>query len=102
MKKVFTLSGKEKVLGKTRNVYMKANTKSKYIKYKGEFMKLNEYVKTAKSAKSAAPENSTIVEGRVIARATPSTTYVSRSPDGSIAGLTTVFPSTAGRATRRG
>ena len=48
MKKVFTLYGKEKVLGKTRNVYMKANTKSKYIKYKGEFMKLNEYVKSAK------------------------------------------------------
>ena len=51
MKKVFTLYGKEKVLGKTRNVYMKANTKSKYIKYKGEFMKLKEYVKTAKIAK---------------------------------------------------
>ena len=51
MKKVFTLSGKEKVLGKTRNVYMKANTKSKYIKYKGEFMKLKEYVKTAKPVK---------------------------------------------------
>jgi hypothetical protein len=51
MKKVFTLYGKEKVLGKTRNVYMKANTKSKYIKYKGEFMKLKEYVKSAKIAK---------------------------------------------------
>jgi hypothetical protein len=51
MKKVFTLYGKEKVLGKTRNVYMKANTKSKYIKYKGEFMKLKEYVKTAKPVK---------------------------------------------------
>jgi len=51
MKKVFTLYGKEKVLGKTRNVYMKANTKSKYIKYKGEFMKLKEYVKTAKKIK---------------------------------------------------
>jgi len=51
MKKVFTLYGKEKVLGKTRNVYMKANTKAKYIKYKGEFMKLNEYAKIAKPTK---------------------------------------------------
>ena len=65
MKKVFTLYGKEKVLGKTRNVYMKANTKSKYIKYKGEFMKLNEYAKSAKlkeyvkTAKIAKPVKKT-------------------------------------------
>ena len=41
----FTLYGKEKVLDKTRNVYVRANAKTKYVKYKGEFVKLKEFVK---------------------------------------------------------
>jgi len=48
-KKDFILYGKEKVLGKTRNVYVakvaaKA-AKAKYVKYKGEFVKLRSFVK---------------------------------------------------------
>ena len=49
MKKVaFTLYGKEKVLNKTRNIYVRtatAATATKYVKYKGEFVKLKEFVK---------------------------------------------------------
>ena len=50
-KAAFTLYGKEKVLDKTRNVYVRtkgANAKTKYVKYKGEFVKLKEFVKNKK------------------------------------------------------
>jgi hypothetical protein len=44
--KEFILYGKEKVLGKTRNVYVKAaKAKAKYVKYKGEFVNLRSFVK---------------------------------------------------------
>lgn len=50
-KSAFTLYGKEKVLNKTRNIYVRAtaaNAKTKYVKYKGEFVKLKEFVKNKK------------------------------------------------------
>lgn len=50
-KTVFTLYGKEKVLNKTRNVYVRtnvANAKTKYVQYKGEFVKLKEFAKNKK------------------------------------------------------
>ena len=43
-KSAFTLYGKEKVLNKTRNIYVRT-TATKYVKYKGEFVKLKEFVK---------------------------------------------------------
>lgn len=48
VKSAFTLYGKEKVLNKTRNVYIRAKAAkaaTKYVKYKGEFVKLKEFVK---------------------------------------------------------
>jgi len=42
---------------------MKANTKAKYIKYKGEFMKLKEYVKTAKPVKKIKKRPAKPTEG---------------------------------------
>lgn len=48
-KAAFTLYGKEKVLDKKRNVYVRAATvATKYVKYKGEFVKLKEFVKNKK------------------------------------------------------
>lgn len=44
-KTAFTLYGKEKVLNKTRNIYVRTATATKYVKYKGEFVKLKEFVK---------------------------------------------------------
>ena len=45
-KAAFTLYGKEKVLNKTRNIYVRtATAATKYVKYKGEFVKLKEFVK---------------------------------------------------------
>jgi hypothetical protein len=47
-KKDFILYGKEKVLGKIRNVYVAAKAAkaaAKYVKYKGEFVKLRSFVK---------------------------------------------------------
>ena len=47
-KAAFTLYGKEKVLNKTRNIYVRTATvatATKYVKYKGEFVKLKEFVK---------------------------------------------------------
>ena len=46
-KSAFILYGKEKVLNKTRNVYVKAtaNATIKYVKYKGEFVKLKVFAK---------------------------------------------------------
>ena len=44
--KGFILYGKKTVLNKTRNIYVKANAvKTKYVKYKGEFVKLKSFVK---------------------------------------------------------
>ena len=48
MKVKYTLYGKEKVLSKIRNVYVKTKGKTRYVKYKGEFVKLNEFVKKNK------------------------------------------------------
>lgn len=53
-KSAFILFGKERVLNKTRNIYVKAtkataaNATTKYVKYKGEFVKLKEFVKNKK------------------------------------------------------
>ena len=43
--------GKKKVLNKTRNVYVRANVakaNTKYVQYKGEFVKLKEFAKNKK------------------------------------------------------
>lgn len=48
-KKEFILYGKERVLGKTRNVYVKAKAvATKYVKYKGEFVNVRSFVKERK------------------------------------------------------
>jgi len=50
-KNSFILYGKKKVLNKIRNIYIREKakgtlkTKTKYIKYKGEFVKLKSFVK---------------------------------------------------------
>lgn len=56
-KKIFILCGKKMVLSKTRNIYVRDNakgtlkTKTKYIKYKGEFVKLKGFVKENENRK---------------------------------------------------
>lgn len=56
-KKSFILCGKKMVLNKTRNIYVRDNakgtlkTKTKYIKYKGEFVKLKGFVKEKENKK---------------------------------------------------
>ena len=44
--------GKKKVLNKTRNVYVRAKAtkavETKYVQYKGEFVKLKEFAKNKK------------------------------------------------------
>jgi hypothetical protein len=67
MEKVFKVSGREDVLGRLRNIYVKIikkagvaqQGKTKYIKCKGEFLRLTTYIKenakpAAKAAKVAA------------------------------------------------
>jgi len=63
MDKDFKISGREDVLGKKRNIYVKNNkkAKTKYIKCKGEFIRLSNYIK--EKAKPAKPANDT---GKII------------------------------------
>jgi hypothetical protein len=50
MNNLFKLQGKEKVCNKDRNIFVKINkkTETKFIKYKGEYIKLKTYVKNYK------------------------------------------------------
>jgi hypothetical protein len=56
MDKNFKISGREDVLGKQRNIYVKINkkAKTKYIKCKGEFIKLSTYIKEKATPTKAA------------------------------------------------
>jgi len=81
MDKVFKVSGREDVLGRLRNIYVKITKKAgvakqgktKYIKCKGEFVKLTTYIKenakpasAAKPAKPASAANAANAAGKTV------------------------------------
>jgi hypothetical protein len=73
MEKVFKVSGREDVLGRLRNIYVKITKKAsvaqqgktKYIKCKGEFLRLTTYIKE-KAKPPAKPANAANAAGKTV------------------------------------
>jgi hypothetical protein len=74
MDKVFKVSGREDVLGRLRNIYIRMTKKAgvaqqgktKYIKCKGEFVRLTTYIKENARANAANAANAASAAGKTV------------------------------------